>query len=64
MDDTEQFCRLVRERSIEHKKAIHFLFGNRLAGQMLSILRQELDSLVRVIFLLTLDLSVRSNLIN
>lgn len=63
MDNTEQFCRLVRERSIAHKKAIHLLSGNQLAGQMMSILRQELDSMVRVIFLLTLDLGERNHLI-
>lgn len=50
MEQVEVFCRQVRARSNEHRRAIHAL--RELPGQMVSILRQELDSLVRVIFLL------------
>lgn len=48
----ESFCRQVRSRSKEHQKAIGLLSEAGLAGQMVAILRQELDSMVRVIYLL------------
>jgi len=56
------FCRQIRDRSTEHRAAIGAL---RFApGQMVSILRQELDSMVRVIFLLAqTDLTYRNELI-
>ncbi|MES2284104.1 MAG: hypothetical protein V4547_00365 [Bacteroidota bacterium] len=64
MTNKEQFCRIVRERSKEHKKAVNLMLQNGLYGQAISILRQELDSMVRVIFLLEeADLSVRSHFI-
>lgn len=47
------FLRQVRSRSQEHQRAMQLLAGARLAGQMVSVLRQELDSMVRVIYLLT-----------
>ena len=47
------FLRQVRSRSLEHQRAMQLLAGARLAGQMASVLRQELDSMVRVIYLLT-----------
>lgn len=47
------FCRQVRSRSAEHRQAIEAVAH--LPGQMIAILRQELDSLVRVIFLLAQD---------
>lgn len=50
MNDTAVFCRQVRARSAEHRQAMRAVRA--LPGQMVSILRQELDSLVRVIFLL------------
>jgi len=50
MSGIEVFCRQVRARSAEHRQAIGALRA--LPGQMVAILRQELDSLVRVIFLL------------
>jgi hypothetical protein len=50
MDELAIFCRLVRARSAEHRQAM--LAVRDLPGQMISILRQELDSLVRVIYLL------------
>ncbi len=64
MDNTEQFCKIVRERSKEHQRAIFVLSGNGLQGQVMSILRQELDSMVRVIFLLSQDMDEREHLIN
>lgn len=64
MTDREQFCRILRERSNEHKIAINLMLQNGLYGQVISILRQELDSMVRVIFLLNeTDLSIRSHFI-
>nr|WP_315849490.1 hypothetical protein [uncultured Rhodoferax sp.] len=46
------FLRQVRSRSLEHQRAMRLLAEARLAGQMVSVLRQELDSMVRVIYLL------------
>lgn len=64
MTDKEQFCRILRERSNEHKNAINLMLQNGLYGQAISILRQELDSMVRVIFLLDeSNLSIRSHFI-
>lgn len=48
--DLETFCRQVRARSAENRQAMLALRA--LPGQMISVLRQELDSLVRVVFLL------------
>lgn len=46
------FLRQVRSRSLEHQRAMDLLEKAGLAGQMISVLRQELDSMVRVIYLL------------
>ena len=64
MTATEQFCRILRERSTEHQTAGPLLFANGLYGQIIAILRQELDSMVRVIFLLNNDLATRQHFIN
>ncbi len=50
MSELSTFCRQVRSRSAEHRAAMHAVRA--LPGQMISVLRQELDSLVRVVFLL------------
>ena len=55
MTQLEQFCQILRNRSEEHKSAIVLLINNGLYGQAISILRQELDSLVRTIFLLNIN---------
>ena len=47
------FLRQVRSRSLEHQEAMQLLANASLAGQMVSVLRQELDSMVRVIYLLS-----------
>jgi hypothetical protein len=52
MSAIESFCRQVRSRSNENKQAMRLLSGADLAGPMVAILRQELDSMVRVIYLL------------
>lgn len=58
------FLRQVRSRSLEHQRAMDLLAREGLAGQMISVLRQELDSMVRVIYLLTQSLNHRAVLIN
>lgn len=63
MSPSEAFCRQVRSRSNEHQQAMLLLSGANLAGQMVSILRQELDSMVRVIYLLAQPLDRRALLI-
>ena len=50
MTAVDTFCRQVRERSAENRQAM--VAVRELPGQMVSVLRQELDSLVRVVFLL------------
>ncbi len=49
----EVFCRQVRSRSEEHRKAIALLHSEDLRSPLVGILRQELDSLVRVVYLLS-----------
>jgi hypothetical protein len=64
MDALDTFCRLVRARSAENAEAMHLLASAQLWGQTISILRQELDSMIRVIYLLSLsDMSYRQSLI-
>ena len=65
MTSLETFCRQTRARSTEHREAIHLLHGRRLLSQVVAILRQELDSMVRVIFLLSIaDKPYRQQLID
>jgi hypothetical protein len=64
MDALNSFCRQVRSRSAEHAKAMRLLEAHQLPGIMASLLRQELDSMIRVIYLLaTTDMSERRRLI-
>ena len=63
MDNTQQFCNIVRRRSAENKLAIFLLSRGRLTGQIMSVLRQELDSMVRVIYLLNQSIHERDRLI-
>ena len=42
----EQFCQILKERSTENTSAAKLLFDNGKYGQVISILRQELDSLI------------------
>lgn len=62
---TQRFCELVRSRSREHREAMHVLARPpSVVGPRIAILRQELDSMVRVVFLLTRkDLNERLRLI-
>ena len=64
MEDLQAFLRQVRSRSVEHRRAMRALAKLGLPGQMVAILRQELDSLIRVIYLLTQDLDRRAQLVS
>jgi hypothetical protein len=59
MGEVDVFCRQVRDRSQENRRAISLLHGAALLGQVVGILRQELDSMVRVIYLLSVSDRVR-----
>jgi hypothetical protein len=64
MNALPAFCRQVRSRSAEYAKAMRVLESDHLPGVMVSLLRQELDSMIRVIYLLaTSDMSERRRLI-
>jgi hypothetical protein len=64
MKNLQLFCRQVRNRSEEHRRAVQVLQSSALFGQVVSVLRQELDSLIRVIFLLAIkDAEYRADLI-
>jgi hypothetical protein len=63
MTDLQRFCRIVRQRSEENKKAMSLLVENKLLGNAVSVLRQELDSMVRVIYLLSCPEDRRATLI-
>jgi hypothetical protein len=57
------FCQQVRRRSREHVQAISLLEMGDLLSPVMAILRQEIDSLIRVIYLLTRDENDRNRLI-
>jgi len=58
------FCRQVRKRSLENRQALAVLHRNTLTGNVMAVLRQELDSMVRCIFLLSIsDRRYRNRLI-
>jgi hypothetical protein len=63
MDSIEKFCNLVRVRSSENRRAISVLVDNSLLGNAMSVLRQELDSMVRAIYLLSCAQERRADLI-
>ncbi|MCA1615491.1 MAG: hypothetical protein LC800_15600 [Acidobacteria bacterium] len=64
MSDLEVFCRQVRSRSNDHRRAIELLQLDGPPSQIISILRQELDSMIRVIYLLSIsDMAYREQLI-
>ncbi len=54
MSNLAIFCRQVRSRSTEHASAVRLLFHANHLGQVVSILRQELDSMIRTIYLLSI----------
>ncbi len=63
---TQIFCKIIRQRSAENRRAIELMSVD-LGGPLspaFSVLRQELDSMVRAVFLLSInDLSERRRLI-
>ena len=64
MDNLEIFCRQVRARSNDHRNAIRLLHSGGISSQIVSILREELDSMIRVIYLLSIsDMAYRDKLI-
>jgi hypothetical protein len=52
--DIDIFCRQIRSRSDEHRRAVGLMQLGGLPSQIISILRQELDSKIRVIYLLSI----------
>lgn len=48
------FCRQVRKRSRDNRQALELLHHSSLTGNVVAVLRQELDSMVRCIFLLSI----------
>lgn len=62
--DTQMLCRMIRHRSKENRDAVSVLHDKGLTGHVIGVLRQELDSMVRCIFLLSIkDRAYRSRLI-
>ena len=64
-DDTKTFCDAVRQRSTENRTAMNCIgYGQSTLSPAMSILRQELDSMVRTIWLLSIkDMAERTRLI-
>ena len=59
----QEFIRLIKSRSDEHEVAFSRIHD--LPGSMMSTLRQELDSLIRVLYLLSIpDLEERKRLMS
>ena len=53
MNKIDVFCNIIRKRSSDHAQAMERLQD--LPSMMIAILRQELDSLIRVVYLLDLS---------
>ena len=65
MNSIQKYCGIIRSRSEENEKSVLLLHTNGHYGQVMSILRQELDSMVRCIYLLNFsDLTIREILTN
>lgn len=60
MSKVQEFCELVRKRSSDNRLALQRLDG--LSGHQVGILREELDSMIRVIWLLRADAVERERL--
>jgi len=63
MEELKRFGQIVRSRSLENNQAMTLLVEQRLLGNAISVLRQELDSMVRVIYLLSCEANVRLSLV-
>lgn len=65
MTNPQLLCRQVRSRSKENEAAILALSGQHLVAPLVGLLRQELDSMIRVIYLLSItDEARREELID
>jgi hypothetical protein len=65
VDTLRVFCRQVNSRSQENFSAFHLLFHEKHWGNVLSIIGQEIDSMIRVVYLLTIvDKEHRKQLID
>nr|WP_316656416.1 hypothetical protein [uncultured Gellertiella sp.] len=64
MSQMEVFVRQIKSRSAEHQRAVKALSSAQAHGQVVAILRQELDSMVRVIYLLSLPIDRRLALVS
>ena len=56
----QEFCRIVRERSSTNEQAMNRLFD--FPGHQVGILRQELDSMLRVVYLRLCDEATRNEI--
>lgn len=54
-EDFESFTRMVRSRSSEHRKVMAFATEDNLLSTQMSTIREEVDSLLRVIYLLGIN---------
>ena len=64
VENLEVFCRQVSSRSRENLSAFFLLFQEKHYGNALSIIGQEIDSMIRVVYLLTIsDLDYRKKLV-
>ena len=53
VSDLINFCNIVKNRSEENSKAINLLISKKLYSTAVSVLRFELDSMIRVLYLLS-----------
>jgi hypothetical protein len=51
----DNFCNILEERSRENTEAFRLLFSQRLIAPAIGIMRQEIDSLIRVIYLISIS---------
>lgn len=63
MEEVAVFTRQILRRSNDHQRAMQLVSVANIPSQMMAILRQELDSMVRVIYLLAQDPIRRGELI-
>lgn len=65
LNTKQKYIELIKNRSEENRKSISLLFRQNLIGNCLSILRQELDSFIRLMYLGRIsDISERERLMN
>ena len=51
-DNVNKFCETIRNRSMENQIALGLMYSNQLYSNAISILRQELDLMIRTIYVL------------